>query len=66
MFVRVQAILKEFLDFAGSKLRGRQADIVNHKQGDDFAFGADIEVRRRAMSDAGEPSCSAVQLHRKS
>ncbi|MNH12681.1 hypothetical protein D3C79_722310 [compost metagenome] len=62
----IQPVLEELLDLTGTKLRRRQADVVDNQQGDDFAFGAGIAIGRRTMADAGEPASSAVQLHRKS
>ncbi|OMP12832.1 hypothetical protein COLO4_02707 [Corchorus olitorius] len=66
MFGGVEAVLEEGLDLAGRELPGWQADIVDHQQGDGLAIGAGIEVGRRAMGNASEPACSAIQLHRKS
>ncbi len=39
----IQTILEKFLHLAGGELRRRQADVVDHQQGD-FARGAFIEV----------------------
>ncbi len=65
VFVGVQAVLEELLDLAGTETGRRQADVVDHQQGNRFAFGAGIEVRRGAVgdSDSVEPASGTVQLH---
>ncbi|MNO06863.1 hypothetical protein D3C81_2288290 [compost metagenome] len=43
----IQAVLEKFLHLARLELRWRQADVVDHQQGN-FALGARIEVGRGA------------------
>ncbi|MNN52093.1 hypothetical protein D3C76_1575450 [compost metagenome] len=43
MFGDIQTILEKLLHLAGGELRRRQADVVDHQQGN-FACGARIEV----------------------
>ncbi|MNC51797.1 hypothetical protein D3C75_1011050 [compost metagenome] len=43
----IQTILEKLLHLASLELRWRQADVMNHQQGN-FALGARIEVGRGA------------------
>lgn len=65
MLIGVQAILEKLLDLAGAKTGWRQTDVVDHQQGNRFAFRAGIEVRRGAVGDSGsvKPASGTVQLH---
>ena len=65
VFIRGQAVLEELLHLARAETGRGQADVVDHQQGNRFAFGARIEVRRGAVgdSDSVEPASGTVQLH---
>ena len=65
VLIGVQAVLEELLDLAGTEAGRRQADVVNHQQGNRFALRPSIEVGRRAMGDSVsvEPASGTVQLH---
>ncbi len=63
MLVALQAVLKELLNPAGTELAWRQADVVDHQQGN-LAGRALIEVRRGAVAYAMAPAGGGIQVHR--
>src|SRR5471032_950625 len=58
----IQTILEKRLHLASGELRRRQADVVDHQQGN-FIRGARIEVGRGAYVYALAPTARGVQLH---
>lgn len=61
VFIRGQSGSGRVLTLRAETGRG-QADVVDHQQGNRFAFGARIEVRRGAVgdSDSVEPASGTV------